>query len=103
MKKALVRIASLAVPVSKQSEEFAFMLTTMIKESSALSRKLFFEMVVCLFTEGIWIQQALTSGLESVLDAGCSDLEKEVPELSKILWQELHPAVAPLVSKAISQ
>lgn len=98
---ALVRIAAIAVPASKQPEEFCDMLKQMIKEDSELGRKVFFQMVVSLFTEGVWTQAALTTGLESLLEEIRDELENQ-PALSKVLWEELHPAIAPLVSKAIS-
>jgi len=103
MHKAAVRIASMAVPASKQGEEFSFMLTLMIQEACSHARKTFFEMAASLFTEGIWMQSALTTGLETVLDSGCSELEQKVPNLSKIMWEELHPVIAPQVSQAIAK
>lgn len=98
---ALESLALIAVPASKQPEEFCDMLKIMMKEASEVNRKVFFEMVARLFIEDVWTQSALTSGLEMLLES--YDLKHEEPVLSKILWEELHPAIAPLVSKALSQ
>jgi len=103
VKEAMRCIKAIGVPASKQADEFCDMLGHMMKEPSKAIRKVFFDMVLSLFVEDIWSQSALTSGLENLLENVCPKLECEVPGLSGILWEELHPVIAPLVSSAIAK
>jgi len=99
VKEARLRICALAVPPAQQSEELCDMLGHMVEEGSTAVRKVFFLLVICLFTEGNWTSDALSKGLQDFLDDVYPDLKCDVPSLPKIIREELHPALAPLVSK----
>merc|ERR1719253_1761782 len=103
LQQALLDIAAIAVPTSKQAEELSDMLAVMMREDSAATRQMFFDMAARLFLEGLWSEMALTSGLQNLLETGRAELERDLPAFSSILWDEVHPALAPIVSKAISK
>lgn len=99
-KKAVLRMSDFLVPPSQQPEELCNMLVCMVQEGSAAVRKLYFEMAAGLVIECHWKPKTITNGLRKFLEDVCPGLKSDVPNLSEIIWEELHPALSPLASKS---
>jgi len=96
------QLYAIAVPAWQQPQEFCEMLELMVIQSSDALRRMYFDMAASLFADGIWEPRALIDGLQDFLENSCPHLQADVPGLSGIIWDELHPTIAPLVSEAIS-
>jgi len=96
------QLYAIAVPAWQQPQEFCEMLELMVIQSSDALRRMYFDMAASLFADGIWEPRALIDGLQDFLENSCPHLQADVPGLPGILWDELHPTIAPLVSEAIS-
>lgn len=101
VKEAILRISALSVPESLQADELCDMLGRMVEEGSAAVRKVYFELVAGLFTEGHWEATALSQGLTDFAENTCPDLKLDIPMLPTILREELHAALAAVVSKGM--
>jgi len=103
VKEAILRISALSVPESLQADELCNMLGRMVEEGSAAVRKVYFELVAGLFTEGHWEATALVQGLTDFAENVCPDLKCDIPMLPTILREELHAALAAVVGKGMLQ
>jgi len=101
--EAIHRICALAVPSSHQPAELCEILARTSEEGSEAERKVCFEFIVRLFADGHWKQNALQKGLQDFTEEICPDLKFDVPSLPKIVQNELHPALAPLVETGLLQ
>jgi len=101
VKEALVRISDLSVPFSQQSAELSNMLEHIVEEGSAAVRKVSFQLVACLFTQGHWKPHVLDKTLQGFVDGVCPDLKCDIPMLPTILCEELSPALAALVESGM--
>jgi len=96
--EAIVRIASISVPVVEQPRELDNLLASIAAEGSEAVRKAGFDLVSGLFLEAHWKSESVTKGVRSFLDNTSLDLQYDVPNLRLILCEELYPALAPLVT-----
>lgn len=103
VKEAIARMSALSVPTEQQADELCNMLGCMVEEGSAEVRKMCFELVPGLFTDGSWNSDALRKGLQEFMDEVCPDLRCDVPALPNILREELLPVLVPLGSRGILQ
>jgi len=100
--EAILRICALSVPTSMQAAEFCDMLCHIVEEGSSPARKICFELVATLFSGGHWKPHALCKGLQDFMHSVYPDLKQDVPTLPIIVREELHLALAALVSKGTS-
>jgi len=98
VQEALTRVWTVFVPVSLQAEEVCDMLSNMVEEGSQATRMVYFAFVAGLVGKGQWKVSSLQKGLQSFLEDVCPDLKYDVPALPNILWDELHPTLAPVVA-----
>lgn len=101
VKEAILRICALSVPHSNQQEMLCDMLGQMVEEGSSADRKVCFELLAGLFTEGHWKPHALCKGLKDFIEDVAPELKCDIPTLPTILREELHLVFAPLVSKGV--
>jgi hypothetical protein len=95
--EAVARIAKIGVPVAEQPSELNDLLICIAEDSSADARKVGFKLVADLILEGHWKAEAAAKGVHTFLEDTCADLKCDVPALPRILREEFHPAMAPLV------
>jgi hypothetical protein len=103
VKEAVTRTAGLAVPLSQQTEELCEMLAKVAEEGSEEVRRIGFQFVAGLFTEGHWKPGALEKGVQHFIDGICCDLKFDIPSLPKIVHEELYPTFTPLVKSGLLQ
>lgn len=96
--EAATRIVQIAVPPSEQPGVLRHLLSSLMEESSTGTREVGFKLITCLFTDGHWDASSLAAGLSTFCSDTCADLKLDVPALPKILRDELHPALSPLVA-----
>jgi hypothetical protein len=86
-------------PARCQPEEFSHLLVRAAEEGKAEVRKMAFTAVVALFTSTTrrWSLEAAAEGLRMFVEEACEELRCDVPALPRILAEELHPALKPLV------
>lgn len=94
---AVARIAEIAVPLSQQSIEFGEILCRLVDDGAQESRKVGFQLLAGLFSEGHWKPEALEKGLDTFVKESCPELQCDVPLLPRIVREELYPAFTPLV------
>lgn len=101
--EAISRIGAIAVPVTQQPAELCDLLAKIFEEGSQDVRKVGFQLVVGLFKEKQWKAESLAKGVRSFVEDVCPDLKCDVPNLSQILRQELHPSLQPFVFAGVLQ
>lgn len=101
VKEATTRVSGIAVPSPQQAEVLCDVLGHIAEEGSEAVRKICFELVTSLFAEGHWKALALGKGIHDFVEEVCPDLKCDVPTLPKILRDELHPALTPLVDSGV--
>jgi len=101
VKEAIVRVANIAVPAQEQASQLDDMLARMAEEGTEGSRKAGFSLVVGLIVEGHWKAESAVKGLRTFVEETAPDLKCDVPTLPKILKEELHPALAPVVKAGL--
>jgi len=99
VKEAVACIAAVEVPTCAQPEELSELLGAICGEGSDVVRKVGFQLVENLFSEGHW-QCGLLAGLRCFAEM-CADLKCDVPTLPRIIREELQPALEPLVKMGL--
>jgi hypothetical protein len=97
---AAARLAEVVPPQEEQPAELCDFLGNVAQEGSADVRKVGFEVVAALYLKGHW-KSEIATGLKVFLSETCPDLKYDVPALSRILRDELHPGLASLVRRGL--
>jgi len=97
VEEAVERIARINVPVNRQPKELCELLTRASEQSMVTLRKIGFQLVVQLYQEQYWKASSLEKGLRIFVQEVLADRKLDIPDLPKILGEELHPALAVLV------
>lgn len=100
VQEAVTRVAAMPVPDAAQAEELCEFLMLVVEKGSDVMRMLGFKLVVDLFVAGCWKKAALEEGLCSFARV-LPDLALDVPNLPKILNEEMIPACEPLVNAGL--
>jgi hypothetical protein len=77
------------------------MLAQIAKEESQEVRKRGFALAAGLFLGDHWKSESAAKGIRRFVEDTCADLKYDVPALSRILRDELHPALAPLPGRIL--
>jgi hypothetical protein len=101
VQEAISRVSLIKVPPRHQAAELNELLSRLVEEGSADTRKVCLGLVVGLFLEGHWKQDSLTKGLQIFVEETCPELKYDVPTLGCIVREELQPALAPLANEKI--
>jgi hypothetical protein len=95
--EAIARIGAIAVPKQEQPSELVDLLSAIMEEGSESTRKVCFGLISGLFSKGHWKSKSLNKGLQIFIKETCPDLKFDVPNLPRIVRDEMHPLLAPLV------
>jgi hypothetical protein len=87
-------------PAEAQPAELCNLLTCVAQEASAEARKHGFHLIMSLHAKKLWTADVNTAIHMFNVDV-CPDLCFDVPTLSRILVEELHPALTPLVKAGL--
>lgn len=99
--EAIIRIAEIHIPVQDQPAELNKLLSQLAEEGAAGARKAGFDLVAGLILQKHWKPDSAAEGVRSFVEESCPDLKYDVPSLPKILKEELHPALAPVVKAGL--
>jgi len=97
--EAISRISDTPVPREQQATEICEVLSLVVEESAATTRKVCFDFVARLVFDGCWEAGALQEGLTKFVEEVCPELKCDVPLLPTILKSELHPALENLIKE----
>jgi hypothetical protein len=103
LSETLERVVGLEVPPPYQQEVLGELLERVAENGAKEFRNLGFELVLGLFKHGHWKPTALGKALADFMQNVAGDLKFDVPALPKILRDELHPMLSPLVRNGILQ
>merc|ERR1719265_2478653 len=98
---AIARIAEISVPDSRQGTQLCEMLVIICENGSKDTRALGFGLVAGLFVKNHWKSEGATKGFGKFMKDVCEDLKCDVPNLSQVLANELHPVLEPLVKAKV--
>jgi len=100
IKEATARLSEIVPPVGDQPTELCDLLGRFVEEGSSEVRKAGFEVVANLYIKGHW-KSEIKSGLRIFVSETCADLKYDVPTLSTVLKEELHPGFLQLVKRGL--
>jgi len=90
-------------PPTQQPRELSELLAQVAQEGVAETRKAGFAAVAQLFVQRHWQQEALVEGIHDFSEEACPDLRMDVPDLPRILREEMCPALASLTQQGLLQ
>lgn len=94
---AVARIADIGIPEADQPFEVDSLLASFAEDGTEVVRKLGFRLVAGLILDDHWKAEPAGKGVWTFIVETCPDLKFDVPDLPRIMREELQPALAPVV------
>jgi hypothetical protein len=98
--EAVTRIAAVKVPEALQAEQLCDLLSFIVEAGADVVRKLGFQLIVAIYTEGCWSQESLVKGLQSFVSL-CAAKVVDAPDLQNVLCSEMVVAFKPLFERSL--